>query len=58
MLNETSGGVEPNEVTEVAVKPIGSLDSVCEVIIATPEACKRNVARSASEPIAVKFRFS
>lgn len=54
MLKETSGGLDPSEVTEVAVKPIGSPDSVTEVMIATPEACLRNAAFSASEPNRLK----
>jgi hypothetical protein len=50
MLKDTSGGLDPSEVTEVAVKPIGSPSLVAEVIIATPEACLRKVAFSASAP--------
>lgn len=50
MLKETSGGFEPREVTEVAVKPIGSPVAVADVMIATPEACLRKVALSASAP--------
>ncbi len=51
MLNDTRGGVEPRDVTDVAVKPIGSSASVDEVMIATPEACIRKVVLSASEPV-------
>ena len=51
MLNETRGGLEPREVTEVAVKPIGSADLVAEVITATPEACMRKAVFSASGPV-------
>lgn len=51
MLNETSGGLDPREVIDVAVNPIGSPLSVAEVIIATPEACIRNTDFSASDPV-------
>lgn len=51
MLKDTRGGFDPSEVTEVAVKPIGSPDSFVEVITATPEACLRKVAFSASTPL-------
>lgn len=50
MLKETSGGFEPSEVTDVAVNPIGSPDSVAEVITTTPEACRLKVALRASAP--------
>lgn len=50
MLKETSGGLEPSEVTEVAVKPMGAPDSVEAVTTTTPEACLLNVALSASAP--------
>jgi hypothetical protein len=58
MLNDTSGGFEPSEVTEVAVKPIGSPSLSCEVMIATPEAWVRKAAFRASEPITGKFKDS
>ena len=50
MLKVTSGGLDPRDVTEVAVKPIGSPTALEEVTMATPEACLLKVAFSASAP--------
>ncbi len=38
MFIETNGGLEPNEVIDEAVKPIGSPCMVREVMIVIPEA--------------------
>lgn len=51
MLNETRGGFDPREVTDVAVNPIGAPESVVEVITVTPEACLLKVAFRASTPL-------
>lgn len=58
MLKDTSGGFDPSEVTDVAVKPIGWPASSCEVMMATPDACIRKAVFSASEPITGKFKGS
>lgn len=47
-LNETSGGVAPREVTEVAVKPTGFPSGLEQVTIATPDACNLKLAFKAS----------
>jgi hypothetical protein len=47
-LNETSGGVAPSEVTDVAVKPTGVPSGLAKVKIETPEACSRKLAFRAS----------
>jgi len=57
MLKETRGGVDPSEVTEVAVNPIGFPLAVFEVIIATPEACIRKAVLSASCPNTGNFEI-
>lgn len=50
MLKDANGGLDPSDVTEDAVKPIGSPSLLVDVIMATPEACILNTALSASEP--------
>lgn len=47
-LNETSGGVAPSEVTDVAVKPTGVPSGLEKVKIETPEACSLKLAFRAS----------
>jgi hypothetical protein len=47
-LNETSGGVAPREVTEVAVNPTGAPSGLEHVKIETPEACSLKLAFRAS----------
>ena len=56
MLSETSGGFEPSEVTEEAVKPIGSPSAVAEVTTVIPEAWLRKTDFRASEPSRSKLR--
>lgn len=51
MFIETRGGLEPREVIEEAVKPIGSPAEVRDVIIVIPEAWLRNTDSSASVPL-------
>ena len=58
MLKDTSGGLDPSDVTEVAVKPIGLPSLSWEVMIATPDACIRKAVFSASEPITGNFKDS
>lgn len=55
-LNVTSGGLDPREVIEVAVKPTGEPSSAVAVITATPEACLLKAALRAS--LESLFRFS
>lgn len=50
MFTETRGGFEPSDVTEEAVKPIGSPASVLEVTIAIPLAWFLKIAFSADSP--------
>jgi hypothetical protein len=47
-LKLASGGFDPSEVIEVAVKPTGLSSSSLIVIIETPEAWRLNTALSAS----------
>jgi hypothetical protein len=48
-LKVTSGGFDPSEVIEVAVKPTGEPSEAVAVITATPDACLRKAAFRASE---------
>lgn len=55
MFSETSGGLDPSDVTEEAVKPIGTPASVEEVTTVIPDAWFRNTAFSAAEPVRGKL---
>lgn len=55
MFSETSGGLDPRDVTEDAVKPIGSPSSVEDVTTVIPEAWFRKTALSAAEPVRSKL---
>ena len=54
MFIDTSGGFEPSEVIEEAVKPIGSPEEVLEVITAIPAAWFLKTDSSASVPLSGK----
>lgn len=58
MFRETSGGFDPRDVTDEAVKPIGSPVAVLEVTIAMPLAWFLNTALSASSPRRSKSLWS
>jgi len=58
MLRETSGGLDPSDVTEDAVNPMGSPKLVRLVTIAMPLAWFRNTALSASSPRRSKSLWS
>lgn len=51
MFIETNGGLEPSEVIDEAVKPIGSPCLVREVMMVIPEAWLRNTESRASVPL-------
>lgn len=55
-LKVTSGGLDPREVIEVAVKPTGDPSSAVAVITATPEACLLKAALRVV--LGSLFRFS
>jgi hypothetical protein len=56
MFKDTSGGLEPREVTDEAVKPIGSPSLVADVTTVMPEAWLRKTDLRASEPCRSKLR--
>lgn len=58
MFSDTRGGLEPRDVTEDAVKPIGSPLSVRLVTMAMPLAWFLNTALSASSPRRSKSLWS
>lgn len=57
MLKETSGGVEPRDVTEEAVNPMGFPSESRAVIRAIPDAWLRKTDLRASLPVRSKSLF-
>lgn len=55
MFRETSGGFDPSDVTEEAVKPIGTPASVEEVTTVMPEAWFLKTAFRAADPVRSKL---